>query len=368
MMKSNKRRKIVPAGILIICFIAVGVCSLEAGEKQTYQRDTLSFSSASSAGRETIRIAAVGDIMMGTEGLLPADGGADSFKHVLPYLQGARIVFGNLEAPLTTRAVTAKKSIPGRSYAFKTPPDYARRLSEAGFNMVSLANNHVMDYGFEGQEETVRVLREHDIAFSGPPGTIARRIVDHRTVYMIAFAPYDNCNDLRDIDAAAAMVANLAREDGSPLIIVSFHGGAEGVSRTRTPDQPEVFLGEQRGHVRRFARAMIDAGADLVIGHGPHVPRAAEIYKDRFIAYSLGNFVTHLAINVEGIRGLAPLLLVDLAADGKITGGEIISFQQDRGIPPVFDPDGKAARLMFELGEKDFPYSNALKADGRIRR
>jgi len=365
MMKNDKRKKMVIIGMLITGFVVLGICSLEAREKQAYQRNTLS-SSSHAPGQETIRIAAVGDIMMGTEGLLPIDGGAGSFRHVLPYLQGAQIVFGNLEAPMTKETVTAKKSVPGRSYVFKTPPDYARYLSEAGFNMISLANNHALDYGFKGQEDTMRVLREYDISFSGPPGTIAKRIVDHRTVYMIAFAPYDNCNDMRNIDAAAAMVANLAREDEKPLIIVSFHGGAEGISYTRTPDQPEVFLGEQRGHVRRFARTMIDAGADLVIGHGPHVPRAAEIYKDRLIAYSLGNFATHLAINVEGIRGLAPLLLVDLAADGKIIGGEVVSFQQDKGKPPVFDPDGKAARLMFELGEKDFPHSNALKADGRI--
>jgi poly-gamma-glutamate capsule biosynthesis protein CapA/YwtB (metallophosphatase superfamily) len=111
---------------------------------------------------------------------------------------------------------------------------------------------------------------------------------------------------------------------------------------------------------------MIDAGADLVVGHGPHVPRAMEIYKERLIAYSLGNFATHLVINVDGIRGLAPLLLVDLAADGRVVGGEIVSFQQIKGKPPVFDPDGKAARLMFKLGEQDFPRSNALKDDGRI--
>ena len=360
-MKNDKIIRAILTGILVAGFVALGLFSFEARAKQTFQ------SGASIPKQETIRIAAVGDIMMGTEGLLPADGGAGSFRHVLPYLREARIIFGNLEAPLTQQTMTPKKSIPGRSYVFKMPPDYARHLAEAGFNMLSLANNHALDYGVAGQEDTIRVLQNYDIAFSGPPGTVATKVIDHRTVYMIAFAPYDNCNDMRDIDASAAIVANLAREGGDKsLIIVSFHGGAEGILHTRTPDQPEVFLGEQRGHVRRFAHAMIDAGADLVIGHGPHVPRAMEIYKERLIAYSLGNFATHLVINVDGIRGLAPLLLVDLAADGRVVGGEIVSFQQIKGKPPVFDPDGKAARLMFKLGEQDFPRSNALKDDGRI--
>jgi hypothetical protein len=356
-MKNNSRKKRFFTEILVIGFIVFGIFSIGLASPDT---DT-------APKQEIIRIAAMGDIMMGTEGLLPADGGAGAFKQALPYLQGAQIVFGNLEAPLTKRTVTPKKNIPGRSYVFKTPPDYAKHLQDAGFNMVSLANNHALDYGVEGRADTMKTLQEHDIAFSGPPGTIATKIIGQRTVYMIAFAPYANCNDMRNIDAAADMVANLKEKDKDSLIIISFHGGAEGSSYIHTPDKLEVFLGEQRGHVRRFSRAMIDAGADLVVGHGPHVPRAMEIYKERLIAYSLGNFSTHLVMNVKGVTGLAPLLLADLAADGRIVGGAVVSFQQTKGIPPVLDQDGKAARLMFELGEKDFPQSNALWVNGRIK-
>ena len=90
------------------------------------------------------------------------------------------------------------------------------------------------------------------------------------------------------------------------IVIVSFHGGAEGNGAEMLPFAREIFAGEDRGNVVEFAHAMVDAGADLVLGHGPHVVRPMELYRDRLIAYSLGNFATYYGISVEGIRGIAP--------------------------------------------------------------
>ncbi len=92
------------------------------------------------------------------------------------------------------------------------------------------------------------------------------------------------------------------------IVIVSFHGGGEGTGFEHVPFKIESYNNEKRGDVHAFAHNAIDAGADLILGNGPHVCRAMELYKNRLIAYSLGNFCTYRSVSVEGIGGLAPLL------------------------------------------------------------
>lgn len=314
--------------------------------------------------RPTIRIAAMGDIMMGTVGRLPDDGGAGSFLDVKQFLSDAQIVFGNLEGPLTDQGACTKITAEGKSYCFQTPPDYARWLSEAGFTMASLANNHSRDFGLKGRAQTIEMLEKYNIAWSGPPGTIAYQHMDGLKAAMIAFYTGSGSNKLQETGQAMKMVAQ-AKQDND-LVIISFHGGAEGAGAVHTPHGAETYLGENRGDLRTFAHSVIDAGADIVIGHGPHVPRAMEIYKNRLIAYSLGNFCTEKGINVRGVTGYAPLLLADLDSEGRIAGGRIVSFIQTYGTPPKLDSDNRAAALMYQLGEEDFPETNALTADGEI--
>ncbi|MBW2086778.1 MAG: CapA family protein, partial [Deltaproteobacteria bacterium] len=181
-------------------------------------------------------------------------------------------------------------------------------------------------------------------------------------VVMVAFAPYLHSHYLIDVQRAKRIVADLAREND--IVIVSMHAGAEGGEAVRTPRQMEFFHGEKRGEVVKFARAVVDAGADLVLGHGPHVPRAMEVYKKRLIAYSLGNFCTMMRFNVSGAAGYAPLLLAELDLTGRLTDGRIVSFIQVYGHPPRLDPLSQAARLIHRLGRLDFPESNAVDAEG----
>jgi hypothetical protein len=113
---------------------------------------------------------------------------------------------------------------------------------------------------------------------------------------------------------------------------------------------------------------VIDAGADLVIGHGPHVPRALELYKGRLIAYSLGNFATWYGISINGVAGLAPVLAVTLDEEGKLVEGHIHSNTQDRqkGVQP--DPERRAYKLMRKLSAQDFPANGLVfEADGDFR-
>ncbi len=302
-----------------------------------------------------ITIAAVGDIMLGTDfpaNRLPA-GDASILSEVAGLLRSAELTFGNLEGTLADGGEPAKTcQNPSLCYLFRTPTRYVSHLVQAGFDMMSLANNHARDFGEEGRGESMRVLAAAGIAHSGRQGDVAVLRVNEQNVAMIAFAPNIGTHSINDIPLAGMLVADLAQRHD--LVIVSFHGGAEGLDALHVPRGMETYYGEDRGDLVAFAHAVIDAGADLVIGHGPHVPRGLEIYKDRLIAYSLGNFATHYGISVTGIKGLAPILFATLAHDGRFIRGRIVSARQIRPRGPVPDPQQEAFELMRRLSLEDF--------------
>jgi hypothetical protein len=177
-----------------------------------------------------LRVAAAGDIMMGTENLLPPDGGAGLFKEVAPYLKDRDLVIGNLEGPLTDRGAPTKTIVAGRSYCFRTPPSYGRFLSEAGFTAMSLANNHANDYGPEGRAQTVEVLESLGIQHAGAPGEVAVFKAGDKEVAFLALAPNRGCQNINDIPGAVALVKGALKENPKRLVFVSFHGGAEGTA------------------------------------------------------------------------------------------------------------------------------------------
>src|SRR5688500_4138140 len=164
-------------------------------------------------------------------------------------------------------------------------------------------------------------LAAEGIHTSGLDGTVASFVANGRRIAMVAFAPNVGSNSLNDPQIGLPLVTQLAATHD--IVIVSFHGGAEGNGAEIMPFARELFAGEDRGNVVEFGRAMVDAGADLVLGHGPHVVRPMEIYHDRLIAYSLGNFATYYGISVEGIRGIAPILIAQLDDEGKFLAGKI---------------------------------------------
>ena len=190
------------------------------------------------------------------------------------------------------------------------------------------------------------------IRHSGREGTLASWEVGEVRVAMIAFAPFKEAWPMLDPVGAEAAVAGLAA--GHDIVIVSMHGGGEGANAERIPFTEEFYREENRGNVVEFAHRMIDAGADLVIGHGPHVPRAMELYRNRLIAYSLGNFATWWGINIRDTKGYAPLLRVALDGNGRFVQGDIVSFRQSRPEGPQPDAENRAARMMQELTVLDF--------------
>jgi hypothetical protein len=317
----------------------------------------------------TLTVAAGGDIMLGTdfpENRLPDDDGASLLAEVTPTLQGADIAFGNLEGVLLDGGEPAKKcSDPKACYLFRSPTRYADLLRAAGFTAMSLANNHARDFGEEGRDSSMAALAERGIHHSGREGDFASWEVAGRQVALMAFAPFKGANDFLSTEAAAALVAGYA--DTHDIVIVSMHAGGEAGDVRHVPFKTEEYRGENRGDVALFARTMVEAGADLVLGHGPHVPRGIEIHQGRLIAYSLGNFATYYGIRVTGDNGLAPLLVATLDGDGTFVEGRIESYRQRRPRGPVADSSREAFRLIRQLSEEDFPdTAPQFLDDGRL--
>jgi hypothetical protein len=329
-------------------------------------------SSTLTAG-DTIRVVGVGDIMIGTnfpgKEHLPPNDGKDIFTPVKSYLQDADITFGNCEGTFLDSGGTLKKcSDPKKCYAFRQPTRYAGYLVDAGFDVVSVANNHVGDFGEEGRVSTSNTLRNAGLHFAGLLSQPSVKFEKNGVKYgFCAFAPNTGTVDIRDIPGAKAIVQEL--DSTCDIVIVSFHGGAEGATKNHVTRETELFLGENRGNVHAFSHAVIDAGADIVFGHGPHVPRAVEMYKDRFIAYSMGNFCTYSRFNLRGNGGYAPIVIVDVDSTGKFMSGKIIPIVQLGEGGPSIDPNKQAIFEMQRLTKEDFPETPIIINDeGDIRR
>ena len=316
---------------------------------------------------EDVTIVAVGDIMMGSDfptpllhpALVPgAAAEAVLDDRLLAILRGADVAVGNMEGTLFDGFGPHKTcNNPAACYVFRSPEHYAAILADAGFDLMALANNHSGDFAEAGRNATITALARHGIGSAGIDMAGARTATmsldGGLTVGFIAFAPNRGTLPITDIPRAERLVAELAA--GHDLVVVGFHGGAEGRRYTRVPRTTEMFLGENRGNVFAFSRRMIDAGADLVVGHGPHVPRAVEVYRERLIAYSLGNFWTYGRMNIQGLGGVGPVVEATLAPDGKLLAARIHGTRQiDRGVPQ-HDPSNEAARVIADLTAADFP-------------
>lgn len=305
-----------------------------------------------------VTISAVGDVMMGTdypEDKLPDDRGRKLFKYSVDYIKTGDIRFANFEGTLFdgSKGTGGKKEGANR-HLFRTPTEFARTFADAGFNVVSLANNHAMDFGRAGLTSTIDALSSYQIQSSTKNGgEVAQFNVRGLRVALIATDFYPGSRSITTPEKTYQEIRNLKKR--FDIVIVSVHAGAEGSAATRVANKSENYLGENRGNSVAFARGAIDAGASLILMHGPHVPRGLEVYKDRLIAYSLGNFATERGINVQGTAGMAPLLLVKLDEQGRFEKGQITSFIQNRDRGVVYDPSKGALNLMRSLSYQDFP-------------
>jgi len=321
--------------------------------------------------QQTFTISAVGDIMMGTNYpesyYLPPQNGSWLFEEVDSLLNATDITFGNLEGVLLDSGGTPKRcSNPKACYAFRTPTSYVKYLVDAGFNLMSTANNHAGDFGDIGRRHTLRVLDSVGIHHAGQllqPFTLFN--LNDAVIGFAAFSPNTGTQSINDIPAATSIVRHL--DSLADIVIVSFHGGAEGSKYEHVTRKTEIFYGETRGNVYAFAHQMIDAGADLILGHGPHVTRAMDIYKNRFISYSLGNFCTYARFNLSGPNGLAPLLQLSVNREGAFLEGNIIPIRQIGEGGPRIDEQNRVITRLQNLMKEDFPEAEIYIDDsGRI--
>ncbi len=353
----------IPFFLLMLSLVA---CQ-QKSEAGSHESDAAAQQAANSAIRaadtvrkplsaRTIRFAAVGDIMIGSnypsKSKLPPDA-ASLMKPAESALQSADVTFGNCEGTFLDNGGTPKGS-GANVYCFRQPVDYAGYLKASGYDLISIANNHINDFGPVGIESTVNTLKKQGFAFAGTPDyPFATFEKDGALIGLLAFAPHNGCLNFNE----TTMVVNMVKQYRSQcdILLVSFHAGAEGRSATHVPKRREIFLGQDRGDVHAFAHAVIDAGADVVIGHGPHVARALEVYKNKLIAYSLGNFCTYGMFSLSGVSGYAPLLRFNLNEKGDLVDGEILSFRQEGEGGPVPDPSSSVATQIRQLTEVDFP-------------
>ena len=319
--------------------------------------------------QDTLVIAMTGDIMMGTtfpSVQLPPNEGRDVFRDTKEITCRANLALGNLEGTLLNGGKSTKGNGP-YSYSFRTPPTYVQWLVDAGYDYVSQANNHANDFGREGILSTEKTLDSASIAYSGIDGRRESVVVERDGVRygICAFGHNKYTLKHRDLNRVNRILKDLRSK--CDILIVSFHGGAEGKDKRHLPQGVEIFLGEDRGALREFAHFCIDNGVDVVFGHGPHVVRAMEVYKNKFVAYSLGNFCTPYGMSLSGISGYAPVAEIRISSTGDFLDGKIHSFIQQKGVGPRFDSTHAVAREIRILSQEDIPESPLrIETDGRM--
>jgi len=344
---------------LILLFFSLLISFNNAYASPSHNGDS-TITPVNSSPQRIVSITGVGDIMLGsafpdTRILPPSDNPFLLLESVADTLSASDITFGNLEGSFLDYGEPWKKCRDTTiCYLFRMPERYVSALTYSGFDILSLANNHFGDFGVPGRTRTKQILDSVGIFYAGlveHPWSIFRK--DSILYGFCAFAPNAGTVNLNETEKAAAIVRMLS--DTCDIVIVSFHGGAEGADFQNVPRTMEIFHGENRGDVYLFAHTMIDNGADVVFGHGPHVTRAIEVYRDRFISYSLGNFCTYGRINLAGPNGLAPIVKVNVDTSGRFLSGRIVPAYQTWPGGVKYDHNRRVINKVRALMAVDFP-------------
>ena len=299
-----------------------------------------------------ISIAWAGDITPGSRYGLPPDDGRSLFQDVRRNVASADLAIGNLEGTLSVGGFSKCGTDGGSCFSFQAPPQNAAALAWAGFDVMNVANNHAFDFGEAGRSQTIAALSANGMAHTGTPGQIT--VVRRRGIRIatVGFAPYPWANDVRDLAGVDELVRRAATQ--AELVVVLAHLGGEGTAQLHTPEGVEIAMGEDRGDTRAFARTAVDAGADLVLGSGPHVLRGIEFHDGKLLAYSLGNFAGWRNFSTAGVASLSGLLTVRVTREGHLRGGRFTGLRLSSDGVPSADTTGEAVGLVNQLGREDF--------------
>jgi uncharacterized membrane protein len=383
-------RPVLTVSIVLAVLVAVGAGSVAWAKRDTGARDAKwqapaagssarpAAAGSTAAGKPaagkpatgqpaagSIELSATGDIMMSNAPAgLPPRGGRGFFDDVSAALR-ADLVMGNLEQPLTDDTGASKCGTPkaANCFAFRSPPSYAAYLEDAGFGLVNTANNHQKDFGAAGAVNTRKALDAAGVKYTGNQDEITVVEAKGIKVAVVGFSPYAGANNLNDYDHTREVLQRAKGE--ADLVVVQVHMGAEGATMQHVKPGTEIFHGENRGDPIKFSHAAIDAGADLIVGHSPHVLRGMEFYKGKLIVYSLGNFAGggH-TLSADGVLKYGGILHVTLAKDGSYVGGKFLStYMNTAGLPTRDGTDEKGRGLVSQLTKADFPQTGAVLGD-----
>ncbi|MBI4808511.1 MAG: CapA family protein [Nitrosomonadales bacterium] len=348
---SSDRRPLARHSLLLSLTL---LCTLLAGDAfSAEQPNTCTSPTPAGTGQNAVRMVFGGDTVLGNNFLvdnIPASWDERYFAGVRSILQDADIAFGNLEGVLSERGETTKVPGTGRQYAFRMPSRYAALLHREGFDIMNVANNHAYDFGESGFRDTLENLKQAGVTYVGPRDHLATLSVRGLNIAMLSFSYSSRFASVFELEQDAELV-RLAKAQGG-YVIVTFHAGAEGPAAIWHEDREEMFFGENRGNVVAFSRAMIDAGADLVVGHGPHVLRSIECYKDRPIAYSLGNFIGVGGLSARKMAAVSALLEVTVNTDGVLQSLNLIPLRFNEQKLPELDEREFGTRLVNHLGQR----------------
>jgi poly-gamma-glutamate capsule biosynthesis protein CapA/YwtB (metallophosphatase superfamily) len=318
-------------------------------------------------GTATFSLTWVGDMTFGTLNELPHDGTGSLIAATKPYLR-SDLTVGNLESALGDLAMSKCSPHEKNCYQFEAPTYTAEDLKRDGFSAVNVANNHTLDAGSAGEASTDRALRAAALQYAGRPGQITYLTRNGIKIALLGFAPWSYDADALDIPAADALVREAKQH--AQVVIVMEHLGGEGDDYRHVKPGEEYFLGQDRGNSIAFTHGVIDAGADLVMGSGPHVLRGFQWYHGHLIAYSLGNFSGYNTFGLDSYTSVSAILHVSLSARGKFVKGSITPLRLVSPGVPQRDPDRTAISYVNSLSQEDFSGNGAVRisAAGKIER
>jgi len=322
-----------------------------------------------------LMLSAVGDVFIGGTVCLiggrteasDEKQGAKAFDKVLTYFHNSDFNFCNLEGPLSKKG----KLQPGRSAALRAYPGMVKVLKKAEIDFVSLANNHIMDYGWEGFADTIKTLSQNGIGFSGGGKNIeeARKpaIVEKKglTVGLLSYtanvnvplgfqaaqgkpglapvriSPFFSPDHTNKEDIEALQKDIQKCREMVDFVIVSFHWGvSEGGTHT-------IAL-----HQQSIAHHAIDAGADLILGHHPHAIQGVELYRNKLICYSLGHFAFAYFTAKEGFPRETMLFQCRISRHKVHEAGFLPAFISKEGQPEILSPDDRKGLEIVSLMRK----------------
>jgi poly-gamma-glutamate capsule biosynthesis protein CapA/YwtB (metallophosphatase superfamily) len=333
--------------IAILCISIIAGAFLGAlGKQKIKQNKTIHDQEIVEKKINSISLSFVGDVT-------PTKEFPDLFGFVKDELSKPDLMIGNLEGAITDIEKNKCGTIvTGKCYAFSGNEGFVQILKNASFDMVNVANNHSYDFGEEGFFDTLKNLNNYDIDAIGAKNTIIEKKINGIRISFVGFSTGVLTNDLNKEDTVKTIIERA--KINSDLVVVLFHGGAEGIGATHVLNTKEKYLGEERGNVQSFAKIAVDSGADVVVGSGPHVLRGMEWYKGKLIAYSLGNFAGYNTFSTEGILGDSGILTINIENKNQIIDANFVPISINKSGVPIIDWANTSISQVNTLSKEDF--------------